>query len=78
MAWLEARGYKCVRSGGSLGEFDIVAIGEDDILLVQCKTNRGASPAEREAMKSFPAPDNCSKMVHRWDDYAKEPGVRIL
>ena len=32
MALLEAAGYSCTRSGGSLGAFDVVGIGSADIV----------------------------------------------
>jgi Holliday junction resolvase len=46
---LESAGYRCTRSASSLGEWDIVAIGSTDAVLVQCKTNRWPAPAEMEA-----------------------------
>lgn len=75
---LEASGYRCTRSAGSLGEWDIVAIGSTDTILVQCKTNRWPSPAEMETMKLFPTPANCRKLVHRWDDRQRMPLVKEL
>ncbi len=44
----EAAGYACMRAGASLGVFDVICVGSQDIVLVQCKTNRWASPAECE------------------------------
>jgi hypothetical protein len=46
IALLEASGYHCTRSSGSLGAWDIVAIGLTDTVLVQCKTNRWPSLVE--------------------------------
>ena len=78
IALLEASGYRCTRSAGSLGEWDIVAIGTLDTVLVQCKTNRWPAPAEMETMKLFPVPVNCRKLVHRWDDQKRLPLMREL
>jgi hypothetical protein len=40
-----------VRSAGSKGAVDLVAISASDVLLIQVKHgSRGASPAEREAL----------------------------
>lgn len=73
---LEAGGYRCSRSAASLGEWDIVAIGTTDVLLVQCKTNQWPGSAEMEMLQGFPAPPNCRKLVHRWRDRQRTPGVR--
>ena len=40
MALLEAAGYSCVKSGGSLGEWDVVALGPQGVVLVQVKSNQ--------------------------------------
>jgi len=78
IALLEASGYHCTRSAGSLGVWDMVAIGPMDTVLVQCKTNRWPSRAEMEVMKLFPIPTNCRKVVHRWDDRKRMPLVKEL
>jgi hypothetical protein len=78
IALLEASGYHCTRSAGSLGTWDIVGIGSTDAVLVQCKTNRWPSPAEMEIMRLFPVPVNCRKLVHRWDDRKPMPSVKEL
>jgi hypothetical protein len=75
---LEASGYHCTRSAGSLGAWDIVAIGSTDTVLVQCKTNRWPPPVEMAAMKLFPVPANCRKLVHRWDDRERMPLVKAM
>ena len=46
IALSEAFAYRCTRSAGSLGEWDIVPIGSIDTALVQCKANRWAAPAQ--------------------------------
>jgi Holliday junction resolvase-like predicted endonuclease len=38
MALLEAAGYRCTQSAGSLGEWDIIGTGPTDMVLVQVKT----------------------------------------
>jgi|KBSMisStaDraftv2_1062788.scaffolds.fasta_scaffold97388_2 Holliday junction resolvase len=52
---LECAGWVVVRSAGSLGPADLVAVrrnsmGTAHVLLVSCKTNGRASPAERAAL----------------------------
>ena len=75
MRLLEAAGYRCIRAAGSHTEWDFVAIGPCDIVLVQVKTGRLASPAEREAMALFPAPANARRLLHVWYPRQREPRV---
>lgn len=76
MAVLEAAGYRCTRSGASLGVFDIIGVGRVGFVLVQVKTNRWPDPLEMEGLREFPVPPNASKLVHRWRDYQKVPDVK--
>lgn len=75
---LQAQGYACTKSGGSLGVFDVIAIGARDVLLVQCKSNRWPSSAEMESIENFKAPSNCRRIIHRWRDRAAAPDVREI
>lgn len=51
MKRLSALGFYCVRSAGSHGVFDIVALLRDKTpLMIQCKTNGRIDPAERQAL----------------------------
>jgi Holliday junction resolvase-like predicted endonuclease len=78
IALLEAAGYRCTRAAASLGVFDLVAIGQDDVVLVQVKSNRGPSGKEMEAIKAFPCPANARKFIHVWKDRQKVPDVRTI
>ena len=75
---LEAAGYRCTKSGASLGAWDVIGIRSFDFVLVQCKTNAWPSPAEIETLEDFPAPVNCFKLVHRWDDRKRKPRVKEI
>lgn len=75
---LQAQGYACTKSGGSLGVFDVIAIGARDMLLVQCKSNRWPSSVEMASIEDFKAPANCRKLIHRWRDRASIPDVREI
>jgi Holliday junction resolvase len=75
---LQAQGYSCTKSGGSLGVFDVIAVGPADILLIQCKSNRWPSSAEMSAIASFAAPAVCRRIVHRWRDRQAAPDVREI
>ena len=75
---LETAGYTCLKSGGSLGIFDIVGISATDIVLVQVKSNRNPSLVEIEAMELFICPKNCKKLVHKWNDYSRFPVVKEI
>jgi hypothetical protein len=77
MAPLEA-GYACTRAAASLGVFDIVGIGPTDVVLVQTKSNEWPRSVEMEAIRNFPAPANCRKLIHRWRDRQRLPDVRVI
>lgn len=78
IAILEASGYRCCRSAASLGEWDIIAVGSCDLVLVQVKSNRWPDAAEMETLRLFPAPPNTRKLVHRWRDRVRLPDVKEL
>ncbi|MGQ0703522.1 MAG: hypothetical protein ACT4PM_10365 [Gemmatimonadales bacterium] len=78
IALLEAAGYVCIRAAASLGVWDIVAISGTDVLLVQCKTRDWPGTVEMEALRSFVAPPNCRRLVHRWRNRQRMPDVREL
>lgn len=74
MRLLEERGYKVTRAAASLGEWDLVAIGPRDVLLIQVKVNRRPGRKEMKRLEEFQVPGCCCvKLVHRWKDYAREP-----
>jgi Holliday junction resolvase len=75
---LEALDYKVTRAAGSLGEWDLVAIGPVDIILVQVKTNAWPGSVETEALTLFKAPPNARKLIHRWRDRQRMPDVKEL
>jgi len=75
---LEAAGYSCTRAAASLGAWDIIGIGAADVVLVQVKTNAWPGTVETATMKSFPAPANARKLIHRWRDRQRLPDVREL
>ena len=35
--YLESKGYMCIRSAGSKSSVDVVAINDNEVLLIQCK-----------------------------------------
>ena len=83
IATLEAQGYKCRKSGGSLGVWDVIGFGPEDQVLCQVKSNRFPSPAEVEGLELFDCSDSCIKMIvicpdrkpmSRWLYYSQMPG----
>lgn len=74
---LVADGFYVVRAAGSKGCFDLVAIGPDVVVLVQCKKGtRWPSPAELERMRAVPCPPGTQKVVHLWRPRASTPETR--
>jgi hypothetical protein len=74
-----AAGYHVNRAAGSLGMFDVVAINAQGVRLIQVKSNRDASPQEREAIQLFEGlPANATKEVWIFRDYAREPIIKAI
>ncbi len=69
---LEDTGYLVVKSGASLGLFDLIALGDKQCRLIQVKSN-WCSPAEREGIEEFDAPSYCTKELWVYKDRVKEP-----
>jgi Holliday junction resolvase len=79
MRILEAAGYHVTRAAGSLGMFDVVAINRSGIRLIQVKSNRDASPLEREAIQLFDGlPENATKEIWIFRDYARAPIIKAI
>ena len=76
--YYEAKGYRCTKSGGSLGTWDVIAIGLEDILLIQSKSNRPPKKREMEIMRNFPCHPICKKVVNIWLDRISTPLIRII
>jgi Holliday junction resolvase len=75
---LETAGYAATRAAGSLGAWHLIGVSATDMVLVQVKSNRAPAPAEREALKLFPCPSNCKRLVHVWFDRQRLPRVTEL
>ena len=79
---LKSRGYlHIVKAGGSLGMFDLAGLGQSGVILVQVKSNRWPFGIEMDHMLeaiSILGRTHYTYEIHRWDDYAKEPKIRVL
>lgn len=53
-----------VRYVGSRSPFDIVAIGEQSVLLCQVQTDEGSFAAEAERLRRYSVPPNVRKELH--------------
>jgi Holliday junction resolvase len=63
---LEDIGYAVTRSAASEGVFDLIAINEIDILLIQVKSGRKPTKEEMEKIRNFKCPNSCTKLLHIW------------
>ena len=71
---LEAAGYCCTKAGGSLGLFDVIAIGASDIRAVQVKSGSArCSTLEREQLQLLCVPSNVVKEIWRFPDRCRMP-----
>ena len=75
---LEAEGYDCTRAAASKGKWDIIAIGDKGIRLVQVKANRPPGSKERREMIQALVPPNASKEYWVWKDHAREPIIKVF
>lgn len=76
---LEAAGYLCTKAGGSLGLFDVVALGPVDVKAIQVKCGTARlSPLEREAICDLSLAENVSTEYWLWKDYARTATIEVL
>jgi Holliday junction resolvase len=76
---LESTGYYCTRAAGSLGMWDIVAVGKQGLRLIQCKTNRKPGLVEMEALMMFDAmPPGATKELWIYYDYQRNPEIIVI
>jgi Holliday junction resolvase len=76
---LEAAGYVCTKAGGSLGVFDVIAIGAVDVRCIQVKANEYLSGVEREQIRSLSVPGNVTREYWRFvDGRPNEPLIERL
>ena len=79
MTILEDAGYVCTRAGGSLGLFDVIAIGAADVRCVQVKSGTArCSSIEREQLQLLPVPSNVSKEIWRLPDRCRTPLIERI
>ena len=62
---LTAAGYDCTRAASSKGAADVIAIGDDELLLVNVKRTTPPGPGERKALLriAFRLPLFCAPIV---------------
>lgn len=75
--YLSDLGYRCHRMAASLSEWDVIAVNEHRVLLVQVKTNQWVRPAERSVMEAYPCPAVAHKLQWRWDSGKRTPRIRV-
>lgn len=75
---LRAAGYYVIRSGGSKGLWDLVAIGHHDVRLIQVKASGNPiGRADRQALVNFPVSSQVKKEIWRLPD-RREPLIEVL
>jgi Holliday junction resolvase len=60
-AELQAAGYVILRSAGSKGPVDLVALNQCHVRLIQVKAAGAARPADLFKLRTLPAPRNASR-----------------
>jgi hypothetical protein len=69
----------CTKAGGSLGLFDVVAVGPQDVRLIQVKAGtKYLSAVEREQIGLLAVPANVSREAWRFPDRCRAPLIERL
>ncbi len=75
----EAAGYVCTRAGGSLGAFDVIALGPDDVKAIQVKSGQQRlSRTEREQITTLQLCSLVSRECWVYRDRARSPRIERL
>jgi hypothetical protein len=74
---LESAGFEVI-SADSRGLWNLVGISATGIVLCQVKAGDWPGTLELEAMREFPAPENCIKIIHRWRRGQRSPDVKRI
>jgi len=69
---------RVVKSGASLGEFDLLALFPGELVAVQVKANRWPSAEEVAKMQAFPCLSYLKKLIFRYRDRQPAPDVKTL
>ena len=76
---LEAAGYHCTKAGGSLGVFDVIALGLADVRAIQVKYGSARlSPLEREAMLELELGPFIRREYWHFEKYSRAPRIEVL
>jgi hypothetical protein len=79
MQMLAEAGYRCTRASASLGLFDVIAIGPNDVRLVQVKAGtKYLSARERAQIVSLEVPPNVMRECWRFPDRCRTPVIERL
>jgi Holliday junction resolvase len=63
---LEDNGYYAVKSAGSKGKVDVLALKAGEVLMVQCKTGGYLSPAERGGLRELARRNGATALAAYW------------
>lgn len=76
---LEAAWYLCTKAGGSLGVFDVVALGPKDVRAIQVKAGGARlTRAERARIAALTLAPNVRSEYWRFPDYSRTPTIGVL
>ena len=75
---LESHGYLVVKAGGSLGMFDLLAVGSQLLYMIQVKSNRMPGKIEMKRIADFPCPSYAVKEIWVLKDRVKDPEIIVV
>ena len=69
---LRDKGYYVIRSAGSHGAADIIALNPTTIMIIQIGVKGRKDAADREMLRRVPAPAGAIREMWLWDSKARE------
>lgn len=75
---MESYGFYCIRSAGSKGLWDLMAIHEDVVVLIQVKRDKRPSARYMQPLVEFVCPPYVKKILHVWRTYESYPDVYVI
>jgi hypothetical protein len=74
----EGLGFSVTRSAGSKGPWDLIAMGEHNIVIIQVRAGRWPSKKEQAELAAVRAPTKVIRELHRWRPRARRPDIKCL
>ena len=75
---LRAHGYYVIRSAGSHGPADVIALNSSRIIIIQIGTTGSKGPKDEDLLRRVPAPSGTLRQIWLWDKNARQWEVETV